>query len=96
MISLFDLHCDTLLELYKKKENFEDNSLHISLKKLHNFSKFLQIGAIWSDYKLSDDEAFFNCLRVIDYISTQNINIVNNLNNLSKYNFILFSNSKRI
>lgn len=96
MIPLFDLHCDTLLELYKKKENFKDNSLHISLKKLQNYSVFLQIGAIWSDHRLNDNEAYFNCLNVINYVKTQGINVIDNLNSIEKYNFILSVEDARL
>jgi membrane dipeptidase len=96
LIPLFDLHCDTLLELYKKKEKIEDNSLHISLKKVQNFSKYLQIGAIWSDYRLTDDEAYFRCLDAIKYIQSQNINLAVNINDLYKYNFILGIEDSRL
>lgn len=96
MIPLFDLHCDTLLELYKKKENIEDNSLHISLKKVQNFNKYFQVGAIWSDYRLTDDEAYFRCLDVIDYAKSQNVNFTVNLNNLYKHNFILGIEDSRL
>ena len=96
MIPLFDLHCDTLLELYKQKEKFEDNSLHISLKKVQNFSKYLQVGAIWSDYRLTDDEAYFRCLDVIKYAQSQNINFAVNLSDIYKYNFILGIEDSRL
>lgn len=96
MIPLFDLHCDTLLELYKKKENIKDNSLQISLKKLQNYTVFLQVGAIWSDYRLNDNEAYFTCLSAIEYAKSQDVNIVDNLNSLSKYNFILSVEDARL
>lgn len=96
MIPLFDLHCDTLLELYKKKEKIEENSLHISLKKVQNFSKYIQIGAIWSDYRLTDDEAYSRCLDVINYAQSQKIDFSVNLNNSNKYNLILGIEDSRL
>ena len=96
MIPLFDLHCDTLLELYKKKENLEDNSLHISSKKVQNFEKYLQISSIWSDCSLTNDKAYFRCLKVIDYALSQNIRFITNLNNISKVNFILGVEDSRL
>ena len=57
MIPLFDLHCDTFLELYKKGQKIEKNNLHISLDKVVSFAPYIQICAIWSDYRLSNDEA---------------------------------------
>lgn len=96
MIPLFDLHCDTLLEIYEKKENIKENSLHVSLNKVQNFLVYLQIGAIWSDYKLTNDEAYFRCLEVIDYAKSQNINFSTNLDRINKNNFILAIEDARL
>lgn len=67
MIPLFDLHCDTLHELYLKNEAFDINSLHISKCKAQNFAPYIQIFAIWSDYSLSNDDAFVNFFNVLKY-----------------------------
>lgn len=67
MIPLFDLHCDTLYELYKHNESISDNDLHISLKKANNFSPYIQICAIWSDSSLSNEDAYQNYLKIIDF-----------------------------
>ncbi len=96
MISLFDLHCDTLYELYKRKENIQENSLHISLNKAQKFSHFIQIGAIWSDCRFTDDEAYENCLKAIDYAHRQKINIIDCLNLHNEYNFILAVEDARL
>ena len=96
MIPLFDLHCDTLYEIYKRKENIKDNSLQISLKKAQNFSKYLQIGAIWSDYKLSNDEAYENCLRTIKYAKSQEIYLLDTVDIHSKGGFILAVEDARL
>ena len=80
MIPLFDLHCDTLYELYKRNENIQENSLHISLNKLKSFSRLVQIGAIWSDNRLNNDEAYESCLQAIKYAKKHNITIIDTIN----------------
>lgn len=72
MIPLFDLHCDTLLELYKSNTSIDSNNLHISLEKTRCFSPYVQIGAIWSEKTLDDRSAYCQYLKVIDYISNHN------------------------
>lgn len=57
-IKLFDLHCDTLWEAYHKKQNLQANNLHISFDKSADYDVYKQIFAIYSDNKLSDDEAY--------------------------------------
>ena len=96
MLPLFDLHCDTFLELYKSKQDINNNSLHISLKKASAFSPYIQVCAIWSDYHLSNNEAYDACLRIIEYIKSQGISFVGNLSKLSKNNFLLAIEDARI
>ena len=64
MIPLFDLHADTLGEMYKKKELLTKNNLHISLEKAKIFKPYIQVMAIWSDKRLSNNEAYNNFFRV--------------------------------
>jgi membrane dipeptidase len=96
LIPLFDLHCDTLYELYKRNENIQENSLHISLNKLKCFSRLVQIGAIWSDNKLSNDEAYESCLQAIKCTKNQNIAILDALSLHNKYSFILAVEDARL
>ena len=67
MIPLFDLHCDTILKLYNKNEDFYRNNLHISLEKASLFSPYVQVLAIWSEKTLSNEEAFFKYEKIINY-----------------------------
>lgn len=55
-MKLFDMHCDTPLELYLRGQNISDNDLHVSLKKAAAFEKYTQCAAIWSDASLSDSD----------------------------------------
>lgn len=67
MISLFDLHCDTLYELYKKNLDFDNTQLHINSKSSKLFSPYVQVCAIWSDYRLTNDECFENYKKCLAY-----------------------------
>jgi membrane dipeptidase len=96
LIPLFDLHCDTLYEIYKRKENIKDNSLQISFKKAQIFSKYLQVGAIWSDFRLSNDEAYENCLRSIKYAKSQEIHLLDKVDEHSNSGFILAVEDARL
>ncbi|MBQ7760679.1 MAG: membrane dipeptidase [Clostridia bacterium] len=96
MIPLFDLHCDTLLSLYKSNSNIKSNNLHISYEKATNFSPYIQVGAIWSDNSLSDEEAYLQYLNVINYISRQDIHFAKRASHLREKSFILAVEDARI
>lgn len=57
-MKLFDLHCDTAFEMYKKSEGLYENKLHIALDRTEKFDSYAQIMAIWSDCGKSDEECF--------------------------------------
>ena len=63
----FDLHCDTLFELYKTKQKFKDNNLSISEKKAAGIEKYGQIFAVWSDNKLSEGEQYDRFIDTVVY-----------------------------
>jgi len=65
-VKLFDLHCDTLWEAYHGNKN-----LHISPDKVQNYDEYKQIFAIYSDYKLSDDEAYDEFWKILNYSGKQ-------------------------
>ena len=96
MLPLFDLHCDTFSELYKTKQKFEKNSLHISLEKSSCFSPYVQICAIWSDYRYSDDTAFSQCLNNITYLKEQGFAICTKLSANRNNTFILSIEDARL
>ena len=57
---LFDSHCDTAYELYRKDVHLADNTCcHISLDKAACYKAYAQFYAVWSDRRL-DDEACWN------------------------------------
>lgn len=71
-MKLFDLHCDTLGEIFRRNEEMYDNTRHISLgKALNVFDEYVQVMAVWSENHLSDDENFDRCLKALDYAQTR-------------------------
>lgn len=89
MIPLFDLHCDTLLELYNNQESIESNSLHVSFDKCVGISPYVQIGAIWSCKHLSDEDAFINYKCAVNYLKGINIPFSKSISKLRDKSFIL-------
>lgn len=63
---LFDLHCDTALDLYVKGVPLASNDLHISLDKAAGYSPYTQVTAIWSEAGKSDGECFSQFLAAKD------------------------------
>lgn len=57
-MNLFDLHCDTPFELYKKQTELSENGLHISLKKAECYRKYAQVMAIWTQHSLDGEAAW--------------------------------------
>ncbi len=65
MFPYADTHSDTLTELYLGGYDIKDAPLHISLDKAAKFSPYVQVGAVWTDNTLSDDEAYDRFFRVL-------------------------------
>lgn len=70
-MNLFDLHCDTPYELSHKNASLTENDLHISLNKTAPYSAYIQSAAVWSDCRLSDEDAFSEYLRISEAFSRQ-------------------------
>lgn len=67
----FDLHCDTLYEMEKKKEGFFENSCHVSFDDASRFGRYARIMAIWTRAGLSDDEGFLRYLAIRDHMKSR-------------------------
>lgn len=63
-MNLFDLHCDTPFELYKKQTELSENGLHISLKKAECYRKYAQVMAIWTQHSLDGEAAWEQFLAI--------------------------------
>lgn len=57
-MKLIDLHCDTPYRLFDEKLSFDDAKLQVSSDRLLTFDKMTQVFAIWSDKRLSDQNAY--------------------------------------
>lgn len=65
-ISLFDTHCDTAFELYRRQENLQENTCHISLSNAGAYEKYVQLFAVWSDRRLDDQTCWEDFLKIAD------------------------------
>lgn len=70
-MKLFDMHCDTPLELYRNGTSIRSNSLHVSLDKAADFEKYIQCAAIWSDSSLSDSDCLERFQKSAAYFKNQ-------------------------
>ncbi|MBO5375033.1 MAG: membrane dipeptidase [Clostridia bacterium] len=96
MISLFDLHCDTLLKAYLGSYSLWSSPLHISLDKAADFSTYNQVMAIWTDDRLNDHDGYLQYLNIVEYAKNQKVLFANNFSNLSNSTFILAIEDARI
>lgn len=55
---LFDLHCDTLYEALKQNKSLKTNDLQLSFDRLYEYKRFCQVLAMWSDYRISENQAY--------------------------------------
>lgn len=46
---IFDLHCDTVSEMYEKKQDFCKNNLHIDFERMKKYDAYTQVFAIFTD-----------------------------------------------
>ncbi len=65
-LSLFDTHCDTAFELYRRNEGLRDNTCHISLSYAQTYDKYVQLFAIWSDRRRDDQTCWDDFLKIAD------------------------------
>lgn len=63
-MKLIDLHCDTFLALYEHKSSLKHNNFHVSLDKSAYLDKYIQLAAIFTPPKLSDNEGWEQFLAV--------------------------------
>ena len=71
-LSLFDTHCDTAYELYRRGVGLKDNhECHISLDKAACYERYAQYYAVWSDRRLDDEACWQQFLRITDYLKAE-------------------------
>ena len=57
-MKLCDLHCDTALWLYLRDASLADNPFHISEKLFCGYEKYIQLAAVFTSPRLSNDEGY--------------------------------------
>ena len=65
-MDVIDFHCDTLTEIEKRGRGAHDPTLHITPEKAAAFDRYIQVGAVWTDSKLTDEAAWERFSRVVD------------------------------
>lgn len=80
-MKLFDLHCDTLYEMYEKNQRLYKNNLQVSLDKAKSIDKYIGCFAVWIPDNYREDRAvnFFDSV----YKNFQN-EIVKNSKHISQ------------
>ena len=68
MLSLFDLHCDTAYEMYKRKQSLQRNDLAVSLQDASVFDRYTQVMALWTDRSLSDERGWQQMHRMLRHL----------------------------
>lgn len=66
-MNYFDLHCDTLTELYLNRYHYADSPLHISGKYRNLFEHRIQAAAVWTDKRLNDEDGYLRFKNVVRY-----------------------------
>lgn len=70
-LRLFDMHCDTAVELFRSGAELNDNDLHISLKKADVFDKYIQLAAFFTYPNLPDEEGWEVFLAALENFKNQ-------------------------
>ena len=71
-LSLFDTHCDTALELYRRHSRLDRNDCcHISLESAAVYDGYAQFYAVWSNRRLNDEACWDVFLRATDYFKSE-------------------------
>ena len=96
MIPLFDLHCDTLLSLYKKHYTLDSSPLHISNSKADIYFPYTQVMAIWSDCRLPSSEAYYQYRNTVNYAKETGIRFAKDFTDIQSGGKILAIEDGRI
>lgn len=70
-MKVFDLHCDTITECCKNCVSLYDNDMHLSLKRMEKFQKYIQIFAVWIRDEMRGEVARQYFDMVADYFYKQ-------------------------
>ncbi len=74
-MQLFDLHCDTLYEVYTKKYPLSKNDGHVDLLRAARYEPYVQTLAVWIPENLRGDAAWDFCCRVLAHAEEEPIRL---------------------
>lgn len=78
-MKLFDMHCDTALELFNTKQSLKSNNLSISLDKSDCFERWSQVFAIWIPDSIRGNDAYNYYFNAYKYFKSE---MENNFSNI--------------
>lgn len=67
-LELFDLHCDTPMQLYRNATCLDTNPHHVSLDKGSAFGRYTQVMAIFTPQALENEAGFRSFHKAADYL----------------------------
>ncbi len=68
---LFDLHCDTLYECYRKGESLSCNSCAVDLLRGRQYTPWCQVFAVWLPDTVRGEQAWHQCCDVLAFARKQ-------------------------
>ena len=68
---LFDLHCDTVYELYHRGESLQRNNLHVDLARASRFPAWSQVFAVWIPDEWRGERAVDGCDAMLRFAKRQ-------------------------
>lgn len=71
-LALFDLHCDTAYEAYIRNKRLRTKELAVDFN-IGSFSRLSQVLALWSDKRLSNEDAYQQCLSMITFVKQEQL-----------------------
>ncbi len=73
-MNIFDIHCDTPLELFRKKLPIDNEITAVSLSKSESYDRKIYVTAFWSDNKKSTEQCFSEFLKASLYLDNETDN----------------------
>lgn len=70
-MNYFDLHCDTIYEMYVKGQDFKENNLAIDGKRRKIFNKHKQVYSVWSNPELTDYDNYKRFFEIVNYAKSK-------------------------
>ena len=64
---VFDLHCDTIGEMYDRGIGFDSETLDVNSRSIAGYDDYVQVTAIWSRMDLDDQACYDRFLAAIEY-----------------------------